>query len=382
MNQTKKRLSIINLAISITDIETIQLQILKLGLLNGDQKLKEIIEILNAKNYAQAQRLITVYLETPHNEVLQRSAQVHSENTLKEQEIIDEFDLFTLDEPEETQPLESLDLDDFLKVEEESVKSTTTYKNTNFDALLNLEKEDILSDNIQIEKMQSKPDIFFQEEDTLEFPTPSVPRDTFFDVEDCTITEEIPQNKEPEKDSKELETMEYPPIAYIEKKFKNMQVQYPFVEVSETKFSSVSQWLNKIEAEGYNETEVEETIQYIDKISSKNKAEAGQLLLITAATQSKYAQFRLARALYKGELVEKNLAEAFTMIHRLATHDDYPEAICDLAQFYEFGIGIKKDTKQAELFYKDAMDLGIQRASSHYERLHKNNKGLFAFFMK
>ncbi len=63
MNQTKKRLSIINFAISITDIETIQLQVLKLGMLKTDEKIQEIITAIQTENYAQAQRLIAVYIE-------------------------------------------------------------------------------------------------------------------------------------------------------------------------------------------------------------------------------------------------------------------------------------------------------------------------------
>ena len=61
MNQTQKRLSIINLAISITDIETIQLQILKLGLLKTDTKIQEIIAVLQAENYAKAQFMVKTF---------------------------------------------------------------------------------------------------------------------------------------------------------------------------------------------------------------------------------------------------------------------------------------------------------------------------------
>ena len=50
----------------MTDIETIQLQILKLGLLKSDDKIQEIIETLYETNYAQAQALIIEYIETPH----------------------------------------------------------------------------------------------------------------------------------------------------------------------------------------------------------------------------------------------------------------------------------------------------------------------------
>jgi len=84
MNQTKKRLQIINIAISLTDIETIQLQILKLAALRSDPKLQEIIAGLQAQNYAQTQALITKYIETPMEEIVQRTPQ-------NDQEIIEEF---------------------------------------------------------------------------------------------------------------------------------------------------------------------------------------------------------------------------------------------------------------------------------------------------
>ena len=51
--------------------------------------------------------------------------------------------------------------------------------------------------------------------------------------------------------------------------------------------------------------------------------------------------------------------------------EDYPEALCDLAQFYEHGIGTGKDKKKAEQLYKEATEFGIKRAEKHYTRLKK-----------
>ena len=95
MNQTKKRLSIINHAISITDVETIQLQVLKLALLKTDEKIQEIVTAINAENYAQAQRLINQYIEAPTDNILQRTSQkAQAAMAAEDQAIIDEFDLF------------------------------------------------------------------------------------------------------------------------------------------------------------------------------------------------------------------------------------------------------------------------------------------------
>ena len=156
-----------------------------------------------------------------------------------------------------------------------------------------------------------------------------------------------------------------------------MKKQYPPIERSYEKFDSVENLLKKISQEGYNEAEIEETLTYIKKLNEESKEiEAAHLLLVCAATESKFAQFMLARELYKGTLLTKDVPEAFTQMHSLAL-EDYPEALCDLAQFYEHGIGTGKDNKKAEQCYKEAMDFGIKRAEKHYKRLNKQNRGFF-----
>jgi len=84
----------------------------------------------------------------------------------------------------------------------------------------------------------------------------------------------------------------------------------------------------------------------------------------------------LARELYTGSVLTKNINESFTIMNTLA-NDDYPEALCDLGQFYENGIGTTADTMKAEGLYKEAVDLGIKRAKKHYNRLKKYNRGFF-----
>ena len=156
-----------------------------------------------------------------------------------------------------------------------------------------------------------------------------------------------------------------------------MKKQYTPIERSYEKFDSVENLLRNISQEGYNEEEIEETLTYIKKLTEESKeTEAAQLLLVCAATESKFAQFMLARELFKGVLLTKEIPEAFTQMHSLAL-EDYPEALCDLAQFYEHGIGTSKDKKKAEQFYKEATDFGIKRAEKHYKRLKKENSGFF-----
>jgi hypothetical protein len=427
MNQTKKRLSIINLAISITDIETIQLQILQLGPLRTDEKIQEIITALKSENYIQAQGLITTYIETPSNEILQRTVQKEQEKrTVQDNNTIDEFNLFSTDEEnEEKSEIRILDFDDMLAFSEDVVeeKPKKIQKNIDFDSLLNIDKDDILPHNIELDINHSASNTFWDNSEKPTIDTSEVERDTFFDIEESvskateeesieelyreekfqeeehqedlyqetehieTFEEEIKEELEALKPQKkenilESEATKYKAIPYIDQKFKNMHVQYPPVQETLEIFPSVNAWLLQISNEGYSEEEVEAMIKQIDSLGLEHKEEAAQLLLITAATESKYAKFRLARTLYKGEILQKNLAESFTLINRLATNDDYPEAICDLAQFYEYGIGIDKDKKKAELLYAEAMNSGIKRATDHYERIKKQNRGLFSFLKK
>ena len=452
MNQTKKRLAIIKLAISMTDTETIQLQVLKLGLLKTDSKMREILAMLNDHNYAQAQRLISTYIESPTDTtVIQRTSQeekvvpkevastpeesmlevkeIATEEekkplTLKEkiqqakdQAIIEQFELFTEDVEEQTEELqEEVNYDDLLEIAPKPKQMST--KNINYDALLNVTPDDVLPNNISLNISEDPKDTFFKEELTL---TQDIGHnDDFFDniqevekpleshIPDIVTQEKIAQENfsnhtleetditppslnnnatdvdsiVEEKNVLQTSDTDYKAISYIDQKFKNMVNQYPPTHHSNESFSSVDTWLLQIANHGYTEAEVEKAIKQTEELSQTNKSEAAQLLLVTAATESKYAQFRLARALYKGELLQKNLPEAFTLINRLALNDDYPEAICDLAQFYENGIGIGKDKKKAESLYKEAMDLGIQRAMDHYERIRKENKGLFSVFRK
>jgi hypothetical protein len=463
MNQTKKRLQIINIAISITDIETIQLQMLKLASLRSDEKLKEIIAGLQAQNYAQTQALITKYIETPTEEVVQRTSQQ------EEQEIIEQFDLFvtTPEEPEKKET-ELFDFDSLTeKIQKKSLKEEKSdsekQQNVDFDNLLNLTADDVMPDNIELdishtlkddffdtpaedvpgtkeshidtdfipkdnffdtmesepettlktsnEKIETEKDDLFKnpipeetqkdesptEEDTI-FQTPSIEEtdtiqetkeETFFEETATeTQTEKTTQTDEPAEESvqpsvvsSDKEISGYKNIPYIDQKLKNMLTQYPPLVASRESYDSVNNWLLKISNEGYSENEVEEVISHIGKLKESNAiAEAAQLLLICGATESKYAQFMLARELFRGEILEKNLPEAFTLINRLAMDDDYPEAICDLAQLYENGIGIDKDKRKAEALYKESMDLGVKRAKAHYERLHNANKGLFGKF--
>lgn len=405
MNQTKKRLSIIKLAISITDIETIQLQILKLTPIKTDTKIQEILKLLQVKNYAQAQGLITTYIETAPDEILQRTSQ-HTEPVISEddQAIIDEFNLFITPTNDTTQEIVQIDMNDYNGIEP---KITKEKHGIDFDALLNIDAADVLPDNIDIDLSyasdpKQEKDNFFEEnqEKNMEslLEEDNMPKDTFFEKTKrepiATVDNKSSIPKEvlevtkdddlEEKDifntptTEELVTqIKYVAMPHILEKLIDMKKRYPLIQTTHETFETVESLLHKIATDGYKEEEIEEMISYIQKLIEKAKyTEAAQLLLVCGATESKFAQFMLARELYRGSVLQKNIPEAFTLMNTLAIND-YPEALCDLGQFYENGIGTTPDLMKAEGLYKEAVNLGIKRAKKHYTRLKKLNRGFF-----
>jgi len=410
MNQTKKRLSIIKLAISITDIDTIHLQTLKLTPIKTDVKINEILTLLQAGNYAQAQGLITTYIETAPDEVLQRTSQEESSQTTKDtisdddQAIIDEFNLFVTPPNNHSQKPLEIDINNYAGIEP---KITKDKRSIDFDSLLNIDAKDVLPDNIDINlsnprQTDATQDTFFEsaKDDTSEIflEDNTIPTDTFFEdtpvesivdskIKDAPFLEENGLHYDEEKEEKEVfstpmhtdkeSTLLYEAMPHISQKLISMKKQYPLIQQTNEKFETVESLLSKIATEGYTETEIEEMINYIKKLLEKEKyTEAAQLLLVCGATESKFAQLMLARELFTGSMLTKNIPEAFTLINTLAI-EDYPEALCDLGQFYENGIGTTTDPMKAEGLYKEAVNLGIKRAKKHYARLKKHNRGFF-----
>lgn len=371
MNQTKKRLSIIELAISITDIEAIKLQILRLQPLRGDKDIHEILSLLEEENYVRAQKLIEIYVNSETQAVIQRIPE-------KEQEVIETYD-----------NLKS--------------KSDNVLKNENknsFDRLLNINPEDVMPSNVTLSSPEES-----KEEDKkekIDFNLHNIPKDSFFDkvtpvsskyedekIEDNTtelkpiVEENIAKMVQGISASTSKDkNITFQPIANIEEKIKNIQLQYPAHNKADYPTDELKEWIAYLSSNTYTEKDIEEKIQYIEKLSHNDKTAAAEFLLVTATTESPYAQFILARALYKGSLLQQNFDESFTIMSKLALKDRFPEALCDLAQFYENGIAIDKDKGQAKALYKEAMELGVKRAGKHYERLYKESKGFFSLFKR
>jgi hypothetical protein len=376
MNQIKKRLHIIKLAISITDIETIQLQILKLTPIQNDTEVQEILQLLQAGSYAQAQVLITAYID---------EKKPSSTVTEEEQAIIDEFQLFITPNKEDATPVMEIDINDFAPLvpqKPQPVKKTLSH---NFDSLLDLNANDIMKKQTPTQETPEKREQFFEDgEEKLDFT--GIQNDHHFYEEPLTQTEaheeeifedfeEVLEENVPEEETATY--YDYAAIPDIRNRLIVSSYEYPSIQTSAQKSSTSELFLAKIEDEGYNENEIEEMIDYIKSLITHEKyAEASELLLVTSSTESSFAQFMLARELYLGRILKKDITKAFSLMNELAIKD-YPEALCDLGQFYENGIGTTPDLLKAEALYKAAFDFGIQRAKKHYIRLKKHNKRFF-----
>jgi len=274
-------------------------------------------------------------------------------------------------EPEEV-AIETEELEERVK---EMEKETILDKDTQFDILQNqstkvdelpamelpiTEEPDI---NLDVE---DKPDEAIVDEDTIE-------EELSEELDEVDTLDEV----EPKVTRETKIYKRYPPISYIDQKYRNMKHQYPQIEESEgdTPFE-IEMLLGKVATDGYTDEDIIDAIVFFQKAKEEgHKSEAAQMLLLVAASESKHAQLMLARELFKGDVLELDYAEAFTQINRLA-EQDYPEAICDLAQLYEYGYGIKKDKKTAIMLYEEAIELGVDRAQKHYDRL-TTKKGLF-----
>ena len=172
----------------------------------------------------------------------------------------------------------------------------------------------------------------------------------------------------------EEEDIHYEMFAYMGQKFRNMMHQYPQREVREEGTTEeVQDFIQMVSTRDYAESQVEAAIERYQELKEQGRiAEAAQMLIAAATTESTFAQFMLARELFKGEVLQQNFPESFTQINRLA-EEDYPEAICDLGQLYEYGIGIDKNKQHALLLYEEAAQMGVERAQRHYERLRNSN---------
>ena len=198
----------------------------------------------------------------------------------------------------------------------------------------------------------------------------------------ASAKEESNVKKSRKETKKREENTIYPPIPHIEEKFRRFFTLYPPIKESDVWVEVVIKFLKKISKESYTEQDVAAFLDEFDYFVKRGDiARASQVILLAGATDSKLAQFRLARELFSGKVMQRNIKASFEIIKRLA-EDFYPEAVCDLAQFYEYGLGVPKDKKVALKLYEKAFELGSVRASKHINRLKEASGGLLLSLLK
>ena len=171
--------------------------------------------------------------------------------------------------------------------------------------------------------------------------------------------------------------IEYKKEVEIIQKFVDLQESYPIIEDTQTDYESVKAWIKEIMNQGYSPSMLDEMMTYtINLINAKRYEEAGQLILVSSATQEDAPTYLLARELYKGVIFKSNYTASFGIFVSLA-QSGHSQAICDLARFYQLGIYVKQNKKYAIKLYKLSMDRGVARAKIQYDKLTKSS---FSFF--
>ncbi len=190
--------------------------------------------------------------------------------------------------------------------------------------------------------------------------------------------ENISSNEKVEKNSAVSEKNEiYSPIPNIEQKFRQSFVIFPPIKQSDIWVKEVVDFLKKAAYESYSDYDVQKLLdEYSFYLEKNDISKAAQVLLLAASTDSKFAQFLLARELFSGKVLKRDLTKSFKLMKSLA-NKFYPDAVCDLAQFYEYGITVPKNKKIALRLYEKAFELGVDRATKHINRI-KESKGIFS----
>ena len=394
MEEITLRFEIIRLAVELGDYETIDLQCGKLQSLSLNDRLDEIIDLLESKNFRQALYQMKHYHQSLEDEFFSEAKKKKEKKRSPGRDWKDQG-LFATDEESEEE--RTLDLEEILRLSSEGATQVPDVKEEDeYDLDLSPSETEKVSgeeaDTYSMEATEKETveeaseTVEFALEEDRELPEEEEPEESVGQEEGWTRVEEKPREVEEVSGTKRSSSLnrpreeekgekKRPPISYIGQKFRNMIHQFSPLERSEVLAPEVERMRKQIAEEGYTEEEIEEFLSHYQEYKARGRrAEAAQVLLLAAATESKFAQFLLARELFKGEVIQKDHAESFTQINTLADQN-FAEAICDLGQFYEYGIGIGKDRQMALLLYEEAAELGVSRARKNYERL-KNSRGL------
>ena len=200
--------------------------------------------------------------------------------------------------------------------------------------------------------------------------------------------EEPKEIKEPKEQKEDTQIKQeqssneiYPPIPHIEQKFRQAFVLYPPNKESDVWIEEVIKFLKLVSTNSYTESDVKTFLnEYQFYLKKGDIARAAQVLLLAASTDSKYAKFILARELFNGRVLKRDLKKSFVLMKSLA-NEFYPDAVCDLGQFYEYGIGVPKNKKVALKLYEKAFELGVDRATKHINRI-KESGGILSSLLR
>jgi len=170
----------------------------------------------------------------------------------------------------------------------------------------------------------------------------------------------------------------YPPIPHIENKYRQAFILYPPIKESEVWVEEVAKFLRYIASNSYTDLDLNKFFdEYKHYLDNGDIARASQFILLAGCTDSRYSQFLVARELFKGKLLKRNIKKSYDLMSKLA-NSGYADAICDLGQFYEYGIGIPENKKTALKLYEKAFELGLQRATKHINRIKETQSGIFS----
>lgn len=429
MDQIKKRLEIIKIAIFMSDDETIRLQLLKLEYFQENEQLDKILHLLKRKNYGQAQVLISEYLNDQadlNNKNIQEDKAIDDPENKKS--IIEEFGLLKSNKFQgaHLSPVTNQQSSKPSKTKENHTSYTSKYKDFEL-SLEEIEKIPAKKQGKQEVAIKNKidfSDIFLSStkkkdnvkeefkaihiENISEIQEEIQEIDNSADESSKQENNEISQEKH-EASEGDLEMLididmeaikahknssgvaienkggntydtKYPPVSDVFHRFQNIAL-FHVDDKNYTLHKSAANWMHRISNFGYKEIEIFKISKYIQKLKEgKQFDEAIQLTLVCGATESNLGKLIFARELYKGDIFEKDHRKACEMTKELALLD-YPEALCDLGQYCEHGIGTNKNLEYALHFYKKAHDLGLERANILYKNLKRKN-GFFSFLFK
>ena len=421
LEQIQNRLEIINLSIKLNDEDTITIQSKHLHNYNTPI-LQEIATLLENKSYKQAKYLMNKFKDEYNLSDMYNFLDDDTEKVLNvddmlrmspiAKETIKEFkkNSYTKEDLEAfakniTVPTikeyESIDVDEYIEnnilnnnedTKEEEKDEDTKAKDTSKE-----EKPDTNNDEKKAEEPKEYEDIDGdtpledlnkklsnkKEKRAKVVSTYKTLRSKFAKKEnkENINKQENPDNIE-KRENEEIEHKNgiYPPIAHLTQKYRKMFTLYPPIKESDVWVEDIAKSLKQFSTENYTDEDIETIYnEYKAYLDNGELAKASQFLLLLASTDSNFSKFILARELFKGKVLKRDIEKSYKLMVELA-NNGYGDAICDLGQFFEYGIGVAENKKKALKLYEKAFELGINRATKHINRIKENSGLLKKFF--